>query len=172
MCGMWVDPHTAKHRAEHDGQPYYFCSAGCRDEVHRRSGALSRPAAQRRRPSRCRRARSTPARCTREIRQVGPGSCPICGMALEPVLVTRRHGAEPRARRHDAPVLDRAGAGPAGGRAGDGRPPDRPAPPHPASRPRTGSSCCWRRRSCCGPAGPSSCAAGSRSSRATSTCSP
>ena len=30
VCGMGVDPHTAKHRAEHEGQTYYFCSAGCR----------------------------------------------------------------------------------------------------------------------------------------------
>src|SRR4051794_10391918 len=30
VCGMSVDPHTAKHRAEHGGRPYYFCSAGCR----------------------------------------------------------------------------------------------------------------------------------------------
>ena len=42
-----------------------------------------------------------------EIRQVGPGTCPICGMALEPVLVTAEGGAEARARRHDPPVLDR-----------------------------------------------------------------
>ena len=30
VCGMNVDPHTAKHRASHQGRPYYFCSAGCR----------------------------------------------------------------------------------------------------------------------------------------------
>ena len=30
VCGMDVDPHTAKHRGEHHGQTYYFCSAGCR----------------------------------------------------------------------------------------------------------------------------------------------
>ena len=30
VCGMTVDPHTTKHRAEHQGHPYYFCSAGCR----------------------------------------------------------------------------------------------------------------------------------------------
>ena len=29
VCGMTVDPHTAKHRAEHRGHTYYFCSAGC-----------------------------------------------------------------------------------------------------------------------------------------------
>ena len=30
VCGMTVDPHTAKHRADHRGHTYYFCSAGCR----------------------------------------------------------------------------------------------------------------------------------------------
>src|SRR5262245_17578894 len=30
VCGMTVDPHTAKHRHTHQGHPYYFCSAGCR----------------------------------------------------------------------------------------------------------------------------------------------
>src|SRR5689334_17857507 len=30
VCGMTVDPRTAKHRAEHGGKTYYFCSAGCR----------------------------------------------------------------------------------------------------------------------------------------------
>ena len=42
-----------------------------------------------------------------EVRQVGPGSCPICGMALEPDARERRRRAEPRADRHDAPLLDR-----------------------------------------------------------------
>lgn len=30
VCGMTVDPHTTKHRAEHGGHPFYFCSNGCR----------------------------------------------------------------------------------------------------------------------------------------------
>ncbi len=30
VCGMDVDPYAAKHSAEHEGHPYYFCSAGCR----------------------------------------------------------------------------------------------------------------------------------------------
>ena len=42
-----------------------------------------------------------------EIRQVGPGSCPICGMALEPVIATADDRAQPRTRRHDAALLDR-----------------------------------------------------------------
>src|SRR5687768_2510435 len=29
VCGMNVDPHRAKHRAQYGGKPYYFCSVGC-----------------------------------------------------------------------------------------------------------------------------------------------
>ena len=34
VCGMTVDPATARHRAEHDGQTYYFCSAGSVSYTH------------------------------------------------------------------------------------------------------------------------------------------
>jgi Cu+-exporting ATPase len=40
-----------------------------------------------------------------QIRQVGPGSCPICGMALEPEVMTGEEGSKPRADRHDPPFL-------------------------------------------------------------------
>ena len=106
VCGMTVDPHTAKHRHRAAGRPYYFCSAGCRDEVRRRSGsAISRREADAPAPV----PEGTIYTCPMhpEIRQVGPGSCPICGMALEPELVTADSGAQSRARRHDAALLDR-----------------------------------------------------------------
>ncbi|HEY0439626.1 MAG TPA: heavy metal translocating P-type ATPase, partial [Xanthobacteraceae bacterium] len=85
VCGMSVDPHTAKHRAEHDGRPYYFCSAGCRtkfiaDPARYLGGAAkAEPVPE-----------GTIYTCPMhpEVRQVGPGACPICGMALEPVLVS------------------------------------------------------------------------------------
>ena len=32
VCGMSVDPASAKHKAEHEGTAYYFCSGGCRDK--------------------------------------------------------------------------------------------------------------------------------------------
>src|SRR5215211_1105225 len=87
VCGMSVDPHTAKHRAEHGGRPYYFCSAGCRTKFLADPVRYLDPAAA---------AEAEPVpegtvyTCPMhpEIRQVGPGSCPICGMALEPVLVS------------------------------------------------------------------------------------
>ena len=87
VCGMWVDPHTSEHRAEHNGQSYYLCSAGCREKF------LADPAHYLD-PSIAARPKSVPEgtiyTCPMhpEIRQVGPGSCPICGMALEPVLAT------------------------------------------------------------------------------------
>jgi Cu+-exporting ATPase len=93
VCGMKVDPHTAKHRAEHGGRTYYFCSASCREKF------LADPAhylTKNKAP-----AAEVPAgtiyTCPMhpEIRQVGPGSCPICGMALEPVLAAAETGPNP-----------------------------------------------------------------------------
>jgi Cu+-exporting ATPase len=86
VCGMTVDPHTAKHRAEHAGRTYYFCAAGCRAKFAADPEKYLSPAE--------RAAADVPEgtiyTCPMhpEIRQVGPGACPICGMALEPDLVT------------------------------------------------------------------------------------
>ena len=174
VCGMTVDPATAKHKAEHGGATYYFCSAGCRDKfVAEPARYLGAEAGERRRRSHAPAGRrSTPARCIRRSGRPGPGHCPICGMALEPEVAAAATGPERGARRHDAALLDRARA----------RRPRR-------SRSRWAGICIglhallarrrlqldparrWRRRSCCGRAGRSSCAAGRRSGRATSTCS-
>jgi heavy metal translocating P-type ATPase len=92
VCGMSVDPHTTKHRAEHEGHPYYFCCAGCRTKFvndPRRYLKADQP------------RESVPAgtiyTCPMhpQIRQVGPGSCPICGMALEPEVVSADSSANP-----------------------------------------------------------------------------
>jgi len=86
VCGMTVDPHTAKHRAEHAGRTYYFCAAGCRTKFVADPEKYLSPAE--------RAVEDVPEgaiyTCPMhpEIRQVGPGACPICGMALEPDLVT------------------------------------------------------------------------------------
>ena len=89
VCGMTVDPHTAKHRAEHAGRTYYFCRAGCREKFEADPERYLGPRAEEPVPE------GTVYTCPMhpEIRQVGPGSCPICGMALEPELVTAE--AEP-----------------------------------------------------------------------------
>jgi Cu+-exporting ATPase len=85
VCGMLVDPHTAKHKAVHDQHTYYFCSAGCRDKfVKSPSTYLADKPVPKEVPA------GTIYTCPMhpEVKQVGPGSCPICGMALEPELVS------------------------------------------------------------------------------------
>ncbi len=86
VCGMQVDPATAKHQAEHAGQTHYFCSAGCREKfVAEPSRYLDKkPAATEAVPE------GTIYTCPMhpEVQQVGPGNCPKCGMALEPMLPT------------------------------------------------------------------------------------
>jgi Cu+-exporting ATPase len=85
VCGMRVDASTAKYRAEHDQQAYYFCSAHCRGKfVAAPETYLTGKSST---------GESTPSAiytCPMhpEIRQAGPGSCPVCGMALEPAEVS------------------------------------------------------------------------------------
>ena len=88
VCGMTVDPETSKHRSDYRGFTYYFCSAGCRtkfaaapeqylDKMNPKPHHADVP-------------EGTVYTCPMhpQIRQIGPGSCPICGMALEPDLVS------------------------------------------------------------------------------------
>lgn len=90
VCGMTVDPHTAKHRHVHDGQPYYFCSAKCREKFIAEPAKYLKPEKKQAAPV----AAGTIYTCPMhpEIRQPGPGSCPICGMALEPEIATTDSG--------------------------------------------------------------------------------
>ncbi|MCB1578989.1 MAG: heavy metal translocating P-type ATPase [Xanthomonadales bacterium] len=87
VCGMSVDPAAAKHLAEHAGQTYHFCSAGCRQKFIADPGKYLDPAAAASAPAADPHAIYT---CPMhpEIRQEGPGSCPKCGMALEPLVPT------------------------------------------------------------------------------------
>jgi Cu+-exporting ATPase len=90
---MRVDPHTARHRAEHAGRTYYFCSAGCREKF------LADPARYLNKNERplLEVSEGTIYTCPMhpEVRQVGPGSCPICGMALEPLVAAPDSGPNP-----------------------------------------------------------------------------
>jgi heavy metal translocating P-type ATPase len=93
VCGMTVNPTTAKYRHVHAGQAYYFCSGRCQEKFAANPNqylaadkeAVARP------------AEGTIYTCPMhpEIRQPGPGSCPICGMALEPELVSLEQAANP-----------------------------------------------------------------------------
>jgi Cu+-exporting ATPase len=87
---MLVDPHTAKHRHQHDGRTYYFCAGGCLAKFVADPAKYITPS-QKQTPSVPEGAIYT---CPMhpQIRQLGPGSCPICGMALEPLLATAEAG--------------------------------------------------------------------------------
>jgi Cu+-exporting ATPase len=93
VCGMTVDPATAKHRADYRGQPYYFCSAGCRAKFIADPQKYLAQGEKSANPV----AEGTIYTCPMhpQIRQVGPGTCPICGMALEPEVATADSGPNP-----------------------------------------------------------------------------
>jgi Cu+-exporting ATPase len=108
VCGMDVDPATAKATFEHAGTTYFFCCSGCMDEFKANPGkylaqAKSKPHAARRPtpPAAAPALRSTLQAALHtcpmhpEVQQKGPGSCPLCGMALEPVEVSLEEGDAP-----------------------------------------------------------------------------
>ncbi|WP_417381170.1 heavy metal translocating P-type ATPase [Gimesia sp.] len=113
ICHMEVDESTALHETV-DGQTWYFCSQGCRDKFVAQH-AEPKPAEK---PSCChhdqhqghdqhaehqshkQKSKDVPAgtiySCPMhpEIEQVGPGSCPICGMDLEPLMPQKEESPE------------------------------------------------------------------------------
>ncbi|HEV2099765.1 MAG TPA: heavy metal translocating P-type ATPase [Stellaceae bacterium] len=98
VCGMTVDPGMAKHRAEHDGHSYFFCSAGCQEKFTaepKRYLAAPPPAARPRA-----KAGEAPWTCPMhpQIVRDGPGACPICGMALEPMTPAAGDAENPELR--------------------------------------------------------------------------
>ena len=86
VCGMSVDPAKSPHFFTHDAQTYHFCSAGCRTKFAADPAHYLNKEARKEEPV----PEGTIFTCPMhpEIRQVGPGSCPICGMALEPDVVS------------------------------------------------------------------------------------
>jgi len=92
VCGMMVDPHATKHRTEHDGHRYYFCSNGCRTKFEADPVRYVDPASAAVKGDPVPEGTIYTCPMHPEIRKVGPGACPICGMALEPVLVGADEG--------------------------------------------------------------------------------
>jgi Cu+-exporting ATPase len=86
VCGMTVDPQTSKHRFDHHGTTYHFCSAGCRTKF----AAAPQSYLDKSKAPPADVPEGTIYTCPMhpEVRQVGPGACPICGMALEPEFVS------------------------------------------------------------------------------------
>lgn len=94
VCGMTVDADDADSFI-HEGKKYYFCSEGCLKEFQENPREYLDEALL------AKRAASAPKDATYtcpmhpEIKQVGPGTCPICGMALEPMEVSLEEEANP-----------------------------------------------------------------------------
>jgi Cu+-exporting ATPase len=122
VCGMTVDPVTAKHRAQHEGVTYYFCCGGCKakflGDTARYVARGPREGAGASDGSVAPAAAAAPAAIVApapiaapaavvppgtvytcpmhpQIRQSGPGSCPLCGMALEAEGIPDAEGAHP-----------------------------------------------------------------------------
>ncbi|MGB3846427.1 MAG: heavy metal translocating P-type ATPase [Sphingopyxis sp.] len=96
VCGMAVDPAATPHSVTHAGVHHYFCSAGCRarfeadpDRYHG-AGASA--------PAEAPEGAIWTCPMHPEIQRPGPGSCPICGMALEPVMPAMTDGPSPEYR--------------------------------------------------------------------------
>jgi len=106
VCGMTVR-HDSPHAATYAGRTYHFCSAGCRTKFEAdpqrylaapaepvlMMPAMPKPAT----PPATAAGPATEYTCPMhpEVRQQGPGSCPICGMALEPVTITLAEAENP-----------------------------------------------------------------------------
>jgi Cu+-exporting ATPase len=92
VCGMSVNPATSPHHAEARGQVFHFCGAGCRTKFEADPDRYLDP-----RPPAAAAPAGTIYTCPMhpDVRQVGPGACPICGMALEPAEPTADDGPDP-----------------------------------------------------------------------------
>ncbi len=97
VCGMQVDPDTAQHHAAHEGTDYRFCSGRCREKfVADPEKYLSPSTAVSAAPAPVGAIHTCPMHP--QIRQPGPGTCPICGMALEPEMPSLDEDENPELR--------------------------------------------------------------------------
>src|SRR4030081_3239942 len=92
VCGMTVDPEKAAGHVEHEGTTHFFCSKHC-------AHAFKADPKRFLKKEPPKKAQPQGARYTcpmhPEIVQIGPGSCPKCGMALEPMDIVATEGPDP-----------------------------------------------------------------------------
>jgi Cu+-exporting ATPase len=88
VCAMTVDPGATAHHHELGGTTYHFCSAGCRSKFIADPHRYLHPKADAAAAENIPEGAIWTCPMHPKIRQVGPGSCPICGMALEPGMPT------------------------------------------------------------------------------------
>ena len=84
VCGMSVDPQKTPHHHHHAGHDYHFCGGGCRTKFAADPLRYLEPRA----PAPVVVGATYTCPMHPEVRQTGPGSCPLCGMALEPETIS------------------------------------------------------------------------------------
>ena len=92
VCGMKVKVATAKNTTLHAGHTYYFCSPKCLVKFTGDPDKYLKPQPTEALPMPAPPGTIFTCPMHPEVRQVGPGSCPLCGMALEPAEVTLGQG--------------------------------------------------------------------------------
>jgi Cu+-exporting ATPase len=116
VCGMSISPDDAVGQVDHKGTTYYFCSESCLEQfranpdtfIGERSTLSATPADM---------EREYTCPMDPEVRQKGPGACPKCGMALEPVVVAPINKVEWTCPMHPEIVRDAPGSCPICGMA-------------------------------------------------------
>ncbi|MBR1198938.1 heavy metal translocating P-type ATPase [Bradyrhizobium sp. AUGA SZCCT0240] len=88
VCGMTVDPATSKHRFDHQEKTFHFCSASCKTKFAADPRKYLEKSSAKPAPQGADDGTIYTCPMHPEIRKVGPGSCPICGMALEPEVAS------------------------------------------------------------------------------------
>ncbi len=100
VCGMQVDPTRSEHHATHAGIAYHFCSARCREKFVAEPANYVSSNVSPGSPPPAPTLAGTIYTCPMhpQIRQTGPGTCPICGMALEPEMPSLEEDDNPELR--------------------------------------------------------------------------
>jgi P-type Cu+ transporter len=115
VCGMTIDPADAVGTVDHKGQTYYFCNESCLERFREDPEQFLQPATADRPPADPRAEYTCPM--DPEVRQVGPGACPKCGMALEPVTAAPLTRTEWTCPMHPEIVREQPGSCPICGMA-------------------------------------------------------
>ncbi len=94
VCGMSVMADTAAGKYDFKGETFYFCSSGCLNKFKQNPDGFLDKGKQEKAVAESEGVEYT---CPMhpEIVQIGPGSCPKCGMALEPMVMTLDDGPDP-----------------------------------------------------------------------------
>jgi Cu+-exporting ATPase len=117
VCGMTIDPADAVGQVRHRGQTYYFCNRSCVERFQADPDSFLNPEPRDAEVSSGHADRDYTCPMDPDVRQKGPGACPKCGMALEPVDVAPLRKTEWTCPMHPQIVRSESGSCPICGMA-------------------------------------------------------